>query len=99
MDGHGYEWYVDGRQVGSYTKKESDANALNQGQWPFDKPFYIILNQSVGNGSWAQNADVNHTYETLFDWVRVYQKEDSQVGISTIPETDDAVEIHTEKVY
>lgn len=91
------KWYVDGRQVGSYTKKESDANALNQGQWPFDKPFYIILNQSVGNGSWAQNADVNHTYETLFDWVRVYQKEDSQVGISTIPETDDAVEIHTEK--
>lgn len=91
------KWYVDGRQVGSYTKKESDANALNQGQWPFGKPFYIILNQSVGNGSWAQNADVNHTYETLFDWVRVYQKEDSQVGISTIPETDDAVEIHTEK--
>ena len=41
------KWYVDGRQVGSYTKKESDANALNQGQWPFDKPFYIILNQSI----------------------------------------------------
>ena len=29
----------------------------------------------MGNGSWAANADVNHTYETRFDWVRVYQKE------------------------
>ena len=28
----------------------------------------------MGNGSWAANADVDHTYETRFDWVRVYQK-------------------------
>jgi hypothetical protein len=28
----------------------------------------------VGNGSWAANADITHTYETRFDWVRVYQK-------------------------
>ena len=70
-------WYVDGRQVASYAKS-ADSNALAQGQWPFDKAFYIILNQSVGNGSWAANADVNHTYETRFDWVRVYQL-DSQI--------------------
>lgn len=66
-------WYVDGRQVGTYAKSAS-ASTLEQGQWPFDKAFYIILNQSVGNGSWAANADVSHTYETRFDWVRVYQK-------------------------
>lgn len=66
-------WYVDGVQVGSY-KKSSDSNVLNQGQWPFDKEFYIILNQSVGNGSWAQNADITHTYQMDVDWVRVYQK-------------------------
>ena len=47
---------------------------MNQGQWPFDKEFYIILNQSVGNGSWAQNADITHTYQMDVDWVRVYQK-------------------------
>ena len=67
-------WYVDGKEVGRYAKSANQAQ-LNQGQWPFDKHFHLILNQSVGNGSWAANADVSHTYETRFDWVRVYQKE------------------------
>ena len=66
-------WFVDGKEVGRY-EKSTDASQLAQGQWPFDKHFHIILNQSVGNGSWAANADVNHIYETRFDWVRVYQK-------------------------
>lgn len=66
-------WYLDGKEVGRYTKSTSQST-LNQGQWPFDKHFHLILNQSVGNGSWAANADVSHTYETRFDWVRVYQK-------------------------
>ena len=66
-------WYVDGRQVAQYYKSSSQ-DALNKGQWPFDDNFHIILNQSVGNGAWAANADVTHTYVTLFDWVRVYQK-------------------------
>ena len=65
-------WYVDGKKMWTYNKS-SDKNALNKGQWPFDAPFYIILNQSVGNGSWAAPADESFTYETLFDWVRVYQ--------------------------
>lgn len=73
-------WFVDGRQVGRYAKSSS-TDALNKGQWPFDKAFYIILNQSVGNGSWAANADVNHTYVTLFDWVRVYQKKEHISGV------------------
>lgn len=66
-------WFVDGVEVGRY-EKSTVQNDLNQGQWPFDKHFHLILNQSVGNGAWAANADVTHTYETLFDWVRVYQK-------------------------
>ena len=77
-------WYVDGKEVGSYAKSENDQDALNKGQWPFDHEFYIILNQSVGNGSWAANADVNHTYETLFDWVRVYQKDNYTDGIGNV---------------
>lgn len=68
-------WYLDGEQVFSYSKKVADADALSKGQWPFDKPFYIILNQSVGNGSWAANPDEGFVYETLFDYVRVYQIE------------------------
>lgn len=66
-------WLVDGKVVGTY-RKSTDRNALKQGQWPFDHPFYIILNQSVGNGSWAKDADTKHTYNTFFDYVRVYQR-------------------------
>lgn len=89
-------WFVDGKEVGRY-EKSSNANALSQGQWPFNKHFHIILNQSVGNGSWAANADVTHTYETRFDWVRVYQKDgmlntNGVVGISSI-ETEKALDV------
>ena len=82
------KWYVDGKLVGTYNKS-TDSNALNQGQWPFNKHFYLILNQSVGNGAWAANADVNHVYETTFDWIRVYQKKgqqntDGTVGIEEV---------------
>lgn len=67
-------FYVDGNSVGSYAKSKS-ASALGQGQWPFQHDFYIILNQSVGDGSWAKAPDTAFTYETLFDWVRVFQKD------------------------
>ena len=66
-------WYVDGQKMWTYNKS-TDQNALNNGQWPFDAPFYLILNQSVGNGSWARPADESFSYETQFDWVRVYQR-------------------------
>ena len=66
-------WYLDGKEVGRYTKSTNKSH-LDQGQWPFDKHFHLILNQSVGNNAWAANADITHTYETRFDWVRVYQK-------------------------
>ncbi len=83
-------WYVDGKEVGRYNKS-TNASQLNQGQWPFDKHFHLILNQSVGNGSWAKDADVNHTYETRFDWVRVYQTKgmkntDGTVGVAAVNE-------------
>jgi beta-glucanase (GH16 family) len=75
-------WYVDGTQVFSYAKSDNQSD-LDLGQWPFDKPFYIILNQSVGNGGWAAAPDTQHTYETRFDWVRVY--EDVQLtGMSSV---------------
>ena len=66
-------WYVDGTLVGSYSRS-TDSEALAQGQWPFEQEFYLILNQSVGNGSWAAPADTTHTYRMEVDWVRVYQK-------------------------
>ena len=74
-------WYVDGQRVFSYARLD-DAAALRDGQWPFDQDFHLILNQSVGDGSWAAAADVDFVYETLFDWVRIYQK-DGQTGCFT----------------
>ena len=85
-------WYVDGKEVASY-RKSTNQSQLDQGQWPFDKHFHLILNQSVGNNAWAADADVTHTYETRFDWVRVYQtpgmvNTDGTVGVVEI--TDDS---------
>lgn len=84
-------WYVDGVKVGSYAKSTNN-DALSKGQWPFDKEFYLILNQSVGNGSWAQPADINHTYRMDVDWIRVYQKDNTTNIEST---TDHSLEINT----
>ena len=86
-------WYVDGKEVGRYAKSVN-ATHLSQGQWPFDKHFHLILNQSVGNNAWAADADVTHTYETRFDWVRVYQKKGMKntTGTVGIMEVDAAVE-------
>ena len=77
---YGLEWddtslnfYVDGKKMGTYSKS-TDLNALRQYQWPFDRNFYLILNQSVGRkGDWARQPDVNHIYEFFVDWIRVYQ--------------------------
>ena len=80
-------WYLDGKKVFSYAKKKNDQNALKNGQWPFDQKFYLILNQSVGDGSWAHKPDPSFTYKTLFDWVRVYQTKDQ---ISTDIESQEA---------
>lgn len=85
-------WYVDGAQSFSYAKS-TDESTLENGQWPFDADFYIILNQSVGNGSWASSPDTSHTYETKFDWVRVYQlkeeddSEDTDTSIQTVEQS------------
>ena len=65
--------FIDGVQTGCYPKS-SDKVKLAEEQWSFDRPFYLILNQSLGYGNWhAPNTD--DTYETYFDRVRVYQKE------------------------
>jgi beta-glucanase (GH16 family) len=75
-------FYVDGNAVGSYAKSQNPSD-LEQGQWPFLHDFYLILNQSVGDGSWAKAPDTSFTYETLFDWVHVFQQ-DVPTGIEEI---------------
>lgn len=65
-------WYLDGKQVFSYSKNGDNASRTGN-QWPFDHPFYIILNQSVGMNTWASNPDPSFEYESQVDYVRVWQ--------------------------
>ena len=78
-------WSVDGKEVGTAVKS-TGSDALANGQWPYTEPFYLILNQSVGDGSWAAKPDLNFVYETRFDWVRVYQTREQNplVGIDAV---------------
>lgn len=92
-------WYVDGTKAFSYAKTKLSF-LLEKGQWPYDKPFYLILNQSVGNGSWAKNCDVNFEYETLFDYVRLYQKDgegDLTTAVKDVKTSGSALDVYAQQ--
>lgn len=60
--------------VHQYTyKRDADGGSK---QWPFDKPFYLILNQSGGAG-WPGSVDkADLPFVMEVDWVRVYRAAD-----------------------
>ena len=65
---------IDYKVTGTFYKSYNKG-LLEQGQWTFDRPFYLILNQSVGDGRFkCLTVDTNKIYETQIDWVRVYKK-------------------------
>lgn len=67
-------WTLDGKQVGEY-RKINTPEMQAEGQWTFDRPFFLRLNQSVGDGSHPLlTANYKKTYETHFDWVRIYKQ-------------------------
>lgn len=67
-------WMIDGKVSGIY-EKSTDVEKLSKKQWTFDQPFYLILNQSVGDGNYEfMIPQTSKVYETQFDWIRVYQK-------------------------
>ncbi len=71
-------WYLDGKLVFTYTNTHySEGSYTEEITWPFNKDFYIILNQSVGDGSWAAAGDASFEYLTEFDYVRCYQRRDA----------------------
>ncbi|MEJ5964235.1 family 16 glycosylhydrolase [Pedobacter immunditicola] len=64
------QFYVNNVLQYTYTKAANASSA----QWPFDKPFYLILNQSGGAG-WPgaiNNADL--PFHMNVDWIRVYKE-------------------------
>jgi len=63
------EFFVDGKLVYTYQPKEK--NAAN---WPFDQPFYILINMAVGGDFGGPEVDDNiFPQEYVIDYVRVYQ--------------------------
>lgn len=71
------EWYpdslvyfVNGERTFCYPKVARDATMK---QWPFDEPFYILIDQQLG-GSWVGEIKPEDLPVAMtIDWVRVYQ--------------------------
>jgi beta-glucanase (GH16 family) len=77
---YGIEWtkdyikfYIDDKLFFGTSKGENGRVSTNKG-WPFDKPYYLILNLAIG-GNWGGEID-NTIFpnEMQIDYVRVYQK-------------------------
>lgn len=65
------EMFVDDKKYFTYIKTEKEYEA-----WPFDQPFYLILNQAVG-GNWGGKEGVDekiYPQNFLIDYVRIYKK-------------------------
>jgi len=64
------DFSVDGNIYFTYLNEHTGFEA-----WPFDQPFYIILDVAVGGG-WVGNPDINTVFPAIMevDYVRVYQK-------------------------
>jgi beta-glucanase (GH16 family) len=67
-------WYVDSDEntVFTFKNEKTDYKA-----WPFDKPFYLILNTAVG-GTWGGRNGVDNEafpYTMEIDYVRYYKME------------------------
>jgi beta-glucanase (GH16 family) len=62
-------WYLDGKEYGRVTRDEVE----QEGDWPFDRPFYMLLNLAIG-GVLGGDVPSSLTYpqELVVDWVRVY---------------------------
>jgi beta-glucanase (GH16 family) len=64
--------HIDGKAYATFDKKPGDGEA----EWPFDKPFYLILNLAIG-GSWGGQKGIDDAafpQRMEVDYVRVYQK-------------------------
>jgi beta-glucanase (GH16 family) len=64
------DFFVDGRKYFTYENERTGADA-----WPFDQPFYLILNTALG-GSWGGQRGIDDSiFPQRFDidYVRVYE--------------------------
>ena len=63
------EFFIDGKSVYTFSPNEKDKKV-----WPFDQPFYIILNLAIGgNFGGPQVDDSIFPQEFLIDYVKVFK--------------------------
>ncbi len=67
------EYFLDGQPVCRYDR----GGASDAPTWPFDQPFYLILNIAVGGFMGGPVRDGDLPFEMTVDHVRVYQKPES----------------------
>ena len=77
---HSYIWEWDPQVVKAYVDDtlyfEYENEGLGKTKWPYDKPFYLILNVAVG-GAWGNVKGIdNEAFPQIMeiDYVRVFQK-------------------------
>ena len=75
-------FYCDGTQVFRYDKDytlDIETNPdFEKWQFPYNKDFELILNQSLGKNAWwgSENPDPGYTYEMDVEYVRIWQNPD-----------------------
>jgi beta-glucanase (GH16 family) len=97
---YGFEWsenklrfYVDGDYYFAVTKEQL---GNSEAEWPFDQPFWLILNQAVG-GAWGGTPDDSlYPHTTEIDWVRVYK--DSVLSVLDNPISTSDIQIYPNPV-
>lgn len=67
------EYYLDDVSVCRY-EKGVPPKGLEEEYWPFDQPFYLIMNVAVGGFMGGPVQDEELPFEMIVDYVRVYQK-------------------------
>lgn len=68
------EYFLDGKSVCIY-RRTDDREDQTETAWPFDKPYFLILNIAVGGFMGGPVAEEELPFKMEVDYVRVYQKE------------------------
>ncbi len=69
-------WYINDQQYFKFVNERLSSPAADYRQWPFDKPFHLLLNLAVG-GDWGGAKGVDDSIwpqRMEVDYVRVYQQ-------------------------
>lgn len=73
---YGLEWCPDNLIYtinGKTTYEYPKMDGVDSAQWPFDQPFYVMLDQQLGGG-WVGEIDPKDLpAKVIIDWIRLYQ--------------------------